>query len=81
MDYNEARALRIERDPERERASASDTTVTATGAQTHTGDVLIQWRREAFSEGSRTRGKVTSTYECIEDAEEATAGTVVFEDE
>jgi hypothetical protein len=81
MDYNRARALRIERDPDRERASASNVTVTATGVETHTGDILIQWRREAFEPGERSEGTVTSHYESIADAEQATAGTVVFEDE
>lgn len=80
MDYEGVRPLIIRRDPDRERASSSDETVTAVGAQYPSGDIIIQWRREAFAEGERARAPVTSHYRNEEDAEQASAGTLVFED-
>lgn len=81
MDHEPVRPLRIERDPDRERGSASEATVTAVGAQYPSGDIIIQWRREAFEPGERSEDTVTSQYHNVEDAEQATGGTVVFEDE
>jgi hypothetical protein len=80
-EYQGVRPLRIERDPDRERASSSAATVTAVGAQYPSGDIIIQWRREAFEPGERSEETVTSHYHNVEDATQATAGTVVFEDE
>jgi len=76
----EVRRLHIERDPDRERDSASEETVTARGAQLPSGTIYIEWRREAFEPEERSKGVVTSRYECVEDAEQATGGTVVFDD-
>jgi hypothetical protein len=79
-EHNSVVPLHIERDPDRERASSSDETVTAVGARYPSGDIIIQWRREAFAEGERSKTPVTSHYRNVEDAEQASAGTVVFED-
>ena len=80
-DYERPRRLRIERDPDRARLEANEETVTATGVQFPSGTIVIEWRREAFEPGDRSTGVVHSRYECVEDAVQATAGHVVFEDE
>lgn len=78
---DDLRRLYIERDPDRARLESNEEEVTALGVQFPSGHIVIQWRREAFQPGDRSEGVVESRYECIEDAEQATAGTVVFLDE
>ena len=58
-----------------------DGTVTAVGAWYPSGDVIVQWRREAFPPDERTDASVTSHYQSVKDAEEATGGKVVFDAE
>ncbi|WP_092894108.1 hypothetical protein [Halopelagius inordinatus] len=80
-DYESPRRLRIERDPDRARLEANEETVTAVGVQMPSGVIYIEWRREAFEPGDRSEGLVHSRYENVEDAVQATAGNVVFEDD
>lgn len=61
-DHEPVRPLHVRRDPDRERASSNNETVTAVGAEYPSGDIIIQWRREAFAEGERARAPVTSHY-------------------
>lgn len=79
-ENNRVRPLHVERDPDRERAEANQVTVTAVGAQFPSGAIYIEWRRDAFEPGERAKETVTSRYQNVEDAEQATAGRVVFED-
>lgn len=81
LDYERPRRLRVERDPDRARLEANEETVTAVGVQFPSGDIVIQWRREAFEPDDRANDTVQSEYRNIEDAEQATAGHIVFEDE
>lgn len=80
-DIERPRRLHIERDPDRARLEANEETVTAVGVQMPSGAIIIEWCREAFEPGDRANKTVTSRYECVEDAEQATAGTVVFEED
>jgi len=74
------RRLHIERDLDRARASANDEAVVAVGALYPSGQVIIEWRRSAFEEDDRAEEPVESRYGCIEDAEQATGGRLVFDD-
>ncbi|NLV14432.1 hypothetical protein [Haloarcula argentinensis] len=64
-----ALAVRIERDGK----------IVAAGALLPSGAVAVEWNREAFSEGERTEHPTTSLYGHIDDAEEASDGTVVVD--
>ncbi|MCU4743458.1 hypothetical protein [Natronoglomus mannanivorans] len=75
------RRLRVERDPDRARLSATDVTTTAWGVQLPSGVIYIEWNREAFEPDDRAEGLVHSRYENVEDAEQATAGDIVFLDD
>lgn len=75
------RRLVIRRDPDRARLDASEETITATGVQFPSGNIEIEWRREAFKPDDRSEGVVGSRYTCVEDARQATAGFVEFIDE
>lgn len=79
-DYEQPRRLHIERDPDRARLEANEEDVTAVGVQLPSGTILIEWRREAFEPEDRANGTVQSRYENVEDAEQATAGNLVFDD-
>lgn len=71
--------LVIIRDPDRERAEATEQTLVAAGAMLPSGTIYIEWNREAFEEENRAENVVTSRYESVDDAEEATRGNIVFE--
>lgn len=79
---SDMRALRVERDPERARLSADEAeTVTARGHQLPSGAIAVKWRKEAFEEDDRSEDSVVSLYlGGVEDARQATAGNIVFED-
>jgi hypothetical protein len=64
-----ALAVRIERDDK----------VVAAGALLPSGAVAVEWNREAFPEGERTEHPTTSLYGHIDDAEEASGGTVAVD--
>ena len=48
----------------------------AAGALMSSGQVVVEWNREAFPEDERTEGPTLSIYRDVDDAEEATGGTV-----
>ncbi|KAA9399689.1 hypothetical protein [Haloarcula sp. CBA1129] len=62
-----ARPVAVIRDSER----------VAAGALLPSGTVAVEWNREAFPEGERTDEPTTSLYGHVEDAEEATGGTLI----
>jgi len=70
-DYGPADILRIE--------SAGD--VLAAGARLPSGTIVVEWNREAFLPEDRTAYPVESRYRCVDDAEEASDGTVVFQED
>lgn len=70
--------LFVLRDPDRARAEATEVDVIAAGAQLPSGTIYIEWNREAFAEGERAEHPVTSRYETVADAEQATGGDLVF---
>lgn len=78
---SDVRRLKIERDPDRARLSATEVEITAYGVQLPSGVIYIEWNRDAFEPDDRAEGLVHSRYENITDAEQATAGNVVFIDE
>ena len=74
--------LQVERDPDRERAEASEVEVVAHGCVfPDSGDIHIEWVREAFEEGQRAEEPVFSVYRNLADARQATRGTIVLLDE
>ncbi len=64
-----AAACHIERDGRR----------VAAGALLPSGAVAVEWNREAFPEGERTEYPTTSLYRSIDDAEEASGGSLVVD--
>lgn len=72
--------LIILRDPDRSRDSASEVDVIAAGVQMPSGAIHIEWNREAFEEDERASHTVESRYESVEDAEQASSGTLLFFD-
>jgi hypothetical protein len=72
-----ARPLRIEREP---MLDVIDGNVVAVGCELPSGTVAVEWRREAFPPGERTEHSTTSIYGSVEDAEQASGGTIVFEE-
>lgn len=78
MSYDDAQRLRVRRDPDRARQNANEETVTAVGAQLPSGQIIIEWRRDAFAPGERSEEPVVSIYRNVLDAEQATAGTIEF---
>lgn len=81
MSYDEPKRLVVYRDPDRERASASEAGVIATGVQFPSGNIVVEWRREAFAEGDRTDAPTESRYGSVEDAEQASGGFVELLDD
>lgn len=76
------RRVVIIRDPDRERDSATGEVVTATGVEfADSGNIVIEWRREAFEEDERSNGHVESRYDNVHDAEQATGGTLLYVDD
>jgi len=65
----DAVACHIERDGKR----------VAAGALLPSGAVAVEWNREAFPEGERTAHPTTSLYRTIDDAEEASGGSLVVD--
>jgi hypothetical protein len=64
-----------------ERGPVGEKTVVAHGALYPSGRIVIEWRREAFPEGERTERPTLSIYESLADAEEASGGVVVLDED
>lgn len=82
-EQNPARKIRrvaIYRDPDRERDAANERDITAYGVEFPSGEIVVEWNREAFEIGDRTETPTHSHYGSLPDAEQASGGTVVYID-
>lgn len=69
----------IDTTPMRELHIADDDGGTlAVGAEFPSGTIIVEWNREAFPPGQQTTRRVTSRYETVADAEQASGGTVIY---
>lgn len=57
-----------------------DWTRMAVGAELPSGLMIVEWLRESFPEEERTDAPVHSQYHSKADAEQATGGTIIYED-